>query len=58
MYSLRDHVKEDHYDTVGLGKNKTKWVFLHGIDCIDFRGNDDHYTLVSSETPLLEAIKR
>ena len=28
-------MKEDHCDTAALSMNRTKWVFLHGIDCID-----------------------
>ena len=27
-------VKEDHYNTAGLCKNMTKWVFIRGIYCI------------------------
>ena len=34
MFSIRDCVKEDHCDTAGLSKSRTKWVFLRGIDCI------------------------
>ena len=35
ILSIRDRVKEDHCETAGgLSKNRTKWVFLCGIDCI------------------------
>ena len=27
-------MKEDHCDTAGLSKNRAKWVFLRGNDCI------------------------
>ena len=32
--AFRDCVKEDHCDTAGLSKNRSKWVFLYGIDYI------------------------
>ena len=35
IFSFRDHVKEGHCDDfAGLSKNRTKWVFIRGIDCI------------------------
>ena len=34
LFSIRACVKEDHYDTSGLSKNRKNGVFLRGIDCI------------------------
>ena len=36
MFAIRGCVKEDHCDTAGLSKKRTKGVFLHGIDCCKF----------------------
>ena len=38
MFSIGDCLEEDHYDTTGLSKNRTKQAFICGIDCTSMQG--------------------